>query len=106
ERAFYSGVGMLQGANVSVGRWTATPFELLGAPWIRGKELADYLNRRRIAGVRFSPVDFQPDEDRFKNRVCHGVRINLVNRQELDAGALGTEIASALYRLYPRDFQL
>ena len=106
EAALYPGVGMIEGANVSVGRGTSTPFEVLGAPWIRGKELADYLNLRWIAGVNFTAVEFQPNEDRFKNQVCHGIRINLLNRQELDAGALGTEIASALYRLYPRDFQL
>ncbi len=97
---------MVEGANVSVGRGTATPFELLGAPWIDGKKLAAYLNQRQIQGIRFVARDFTPNGNRYAHRLCHGVQIDLVDRQVLDAAALGVEIASALYRLYPRDFQL
>jgi len=106
EAILYSGVGLVEGANVSVGRGTDTPFELLGAPWINGMELAVYLNSRRIRGVQFIPVDFTPGDSLFKNRLCHGVRIILSDRNALDSPALGIEIASALYRLYPNDFQI
>lgn len=106
QAALYPGVALVEGANVSVGRGTEAPFELLGAPWIDGNELAAYLNGRNIQGVRFVPADFVPSENRYKNRLCHGVRIALTERQTLDAPALGVEIASALYRLYPQDFQL
>ena len=106
ETILYPGVAMVEGANVSVGRGTTTPFELLGAPWINGDELASYLNSRRIQGVRFTPLDFTPNSSRFKNQLCHGVQIVLLDRQGLDSPALGIEIASALYGLYPKDFQL
>jgi uncharacterized protein YbbC (DUF1343 family)/CubicO group peptidase (beta-lactamase class C family) len=106
EATLYPGVAMVEGSNVSVGRGTTTPFELLGAPWINGEELASYLNHRRIQGVRFMPVEFTPESSSFKNQLCHGVRIALLDRQALDSPALGIEIASALYRLYPNDFQL
>jgi uncharacterized protein YbbC (DUF1343 family) len=106
ETILYPGVAMVEGANVSVGRGTMTPFELLGAPWINGDELASYLNSRRIQGVRFTPLDFTPNSSRFKNQLCHGVQIVLLDRQVLDSPALGIEIASALYGLYPKDFQL
>jgi len=106
EAILYPGVAMVEGSNVSVGRGTDTPFELLGAPWIDGKELAAYLNNRKIQGLRFMPVDFTPTSSLFNNKVCHGVQIILVDRQTLDSPALGVEIASALYRLYPKDFQL
>ncbi|MBI3302844.1 MAG: DUF1343 domain-containing protein [Deltaproteobacteria bacterium] len=102
----YPGVAMVEGANVSVGRGTDTPFELLGAPWIDGKALAAYLYTRKIQGVRFVPRDFTPTGDHYEHRLCHGVRVVLVDRQVLDAAALGVEIASALYRLYPQHFQL
>lgn len=102
----YPGVGMVEGANVSVGRGTDSPFELLGAPWIRAKELTTYLNNRQIQGTRFMPAAFIPKTSSFKNRLCEGVQIVLVDRQALDSPALGVEIASALYRLYPGDFQL
>jgi uncharacterized protein YbbC (DUF1343 family) len=97
---------MVEGANVSVGRGTRTPFEILGAPWVDARELAAYLNRRNIQGVRFMPMDFTPESDRFEKQLCHGIQIILVDRQSLDSPALGLEIASALYKLYPRYFQL
>jgi uncharacterized protein YbbC (DUF1343 family) len=106
QTILYPGVAMVEGTNVSVGRGTDTPFELLGAPWIKGRELADYLNGRKIQGVRFMPIDFTPRANRFENQLCHGVQIVLVDRHALDSPALGVEIASALYRLYPNDFQI
>jgi uncharacterized protein YbbC (DUF1343 family) len=106
QTILYPGAAMVEGANVSVGRGTDTPFELLGAPWINARELADYLNGRRIQGVRFMPVDFIPRTNRFENQLCHGVQIVLVDRHALDSPALGVEIASALYRFYPNDFLL
>ena len=60
EATLYPGVGLLETTNVSVGRGTDTPFEVVGAPWIDGQQLAAYLNSRRIAGVRFVPVRFTP----------------------------------------------
>ena len=106
EAILYPGVAMVEGANVSVGRGTMTPFELFGAPWVNGEELASYLSNRNIQGVRFMPVDFRPSSSLFKNQLCHGVQIVLLNRQMLDSPALGIEIVSALYRLHPKDFQI
>ncbi len=106
EAILYPGVAMVESSNVSVGRGTTTPFELVGAPWINGEELASYLNNRGMQGVRFTPVDFTPGSSSFKNQLCHGIQIALLDRQVLDSPALGIEIASALYRFYPKDFQL
>ncbi|OGP73118.1 MAG: serine hydrolase [Deltaproteobacteria bacterium RBG_16_50_11] len=106
EGTLYPGVAMVEGANVSVGRGTATPFELVGAPWIDADQLTQYLNGRRIPGVEFRRAQFVPDGDRFKNRECRGVRILLTDRQALNSPSLGIEIASALYRLYPKEFEI
>ena len=106
ETTLYPGVGMIEGANVSVGRGTDTPFEVLGAPWMDAEKLAVYLNARQIQGVRFLPVDFTPRENRFAGRVCHGVQIVLLDRLALDSPELGVELATALYKLFPGDFQL
>jgi len=106
QAILYPGVALVEGTNVSVGRGTATPFEILGAPWINGEELASYLNDRKIQGVTFTPVDFTPNSSSFKKELCHGVRVVLHDRQVLDAPALGIEIATALYRLYPGNFQI
>lgn len=56
--------------------------------------------------MAFAPTDFTPVADRFRGQTCHGVRITLIDRQALDAPALGVELASALHRLYPQRFRL
>jgi uncharacterized protein YbbC (DUF1343 family)/CubicO group peptidase (beta-lactamase class C family) len=106
QTILYPGVGMLEAANLSVGRGTGTPFELLGAPWIKARELASYLNNRNIDGVRFMPLEFVPNNDRYKDQVCRGVQIALTDRQALDSGSLGLELAAALYKLYAKEFEI
>ena len=104
--ALYPGVGLLETTNISVGRGTATPFEVLGAPWIDGRRLAAYLWARRLPGIRFSPVRFTPDDSVFKGHLCFGLRFTVVDREALRPVALGIEIASALRTLYPVDWQI
>jgi len=106
EAALYPGVAMIEGTNVSVGRGTDTPFEIVGAPWIEGRELAAYLNTREISGVRFVPVRFTPSAASYESQLCEGINIVLTERDRLDAPELGIELASALQRLYPQQFQI
>jgi uncharacterized protein YbbC (DUF1343 family)/CubicO group peptidase (beta-lactamase class C family) len=106
EAALYPGLGMIEGANISVGRGTGTPFELLGAPWIVPTALAEYLNAREIGGVRFIPLSFTPNASIYAGEKCGGVSIVVTDRDDLDAPELGVEIASALHRLYPDEFKL
>lgn len=106
EATLYPGVGLIEGANVSVGRGTSKPFELIGAPWVDGVRLAGYLSRRDIGGVRFEPTDFTPVADRYAGRDCQGVRVTLTDRANLDVARLGVELAAAFHRLYPAQFQL
>jgi len=102
--ALYPGVGLLETTNVSVGRGTDTPFEVLGAPWLDGGRLAQILNARGIPGVRFSPTRFTPSSSVFAGQHCGGVRLDVVDRAALRAVSLGIEIAVALRDLYPRDW--
>jgi len=106
QAILYGGVGMVESANVSVGRGTPTPFEVMGAPWISGHKLAGYLNQRHISGVVFEPVVFVPTASRYHGQRCEGVRVRLVNRSTFNGPALGLELASALYRLYPGKFHV
>jgi uncharacterized protein YbbC (DUF1343 family) len=106
EAALYPGVALIEGTNISVGRGTDTPFEVIGAPWIKNKELAAYLNSRGIAGVRFVPVTFTPAAAVYSGLNCEGVNIVLTERNALDAPELGMELAAALKKLYPTDFKM
>jgi len=104
EATLYPGLGLLETTNVSVGRGTDTPFELLGAPWIEASKLAAYLNSRRLPGVRFTPLHFTPSTSVHSGERCGGVRVTLVDRDALRSVALGMEIAAALRALYPADW--
>jgi uncharacterized protein YbbC (DUF1343 family) len=106
EETLYPGVALLEGANVSVGRGTDTPFERVGAPWIDGKALAASLNSKKIQGVRFLPMDFRPLSGLFSGEVCHGVQIALIDRQALEPTEMGVELLAALYRLSPQNLKL
>ncbi len=106
ETILYPGVALVEGSNLSVGRGTDTPFELLGAPWINAERLTAYLNSRNIPGVSFAPVRFTPASDAYKNKACQGVRITLTDRKALNVADMGIEIVSALHKLYPADFQI
>lgn len=106
EATLYPGVGLLETTNVSVGRGTNTPFEVVGAPWINGQELALHLNRRSIAGVRFVPLRFTPNASVFKDESCSGINIVVTDRSRFRAVRTGIEIAVALRRLYPNDWKV
>ena len=104
QAALYPGIGILETTNLSVGRGTDSPFEVFGAPWMNGPRVAATLNARGIAGVRFTPVSFKPLSSVFKDEACSGVRITLVDRNAVNAVALGIHVATALRDLHPMEW--
>lgn len=106
EAALYPGVALIEGTNVSVGRGTDTPFELVGAPWIKSKEFAAYLNGRGMAGVRFVPTSFTPNSSVYSGQECQGVNIVVTDRNGIAGPELGIELAAALRKLYAADFKI
>ena len=98
----YPGVAMLEASpNYSVGRGTDAPFEQIGADWIHGRELADFLNGRFIPGVRVYPTRFRPANGAFAGKTVEGVRFVITNRNEFDSIRLGLELGYACSKLYP-----
>lgn len=106
EAELYPGLGMIEATNISVGRGTNTPFEVVGAPWVNGSELARYLNGREISGVRFVPERFTPSSSQYAGQECGGVSILLTDRNALDGPEMGLEVAAALWKLYPQQYKL
>jgi uncharacterized protein YbbC (DUF1343 family) len=106
EATLYTGTCLLENTVVSIGRGTDTPFEILGAPWFKGLEVADYLNARQIPGVRFMARRFRPSDDVYKGQDCDGLDVQLINRDALDTGRLGLELLAAALKLHPGKFTL
>jgi uncharacterized protein YbbC (DUF1343 family) len=106
EAVLYPGIGAIEGTNLSVGRGTDTPFEHVGAPWIDGVQLADALNARGLPGIRFYPVRFTPASSKYAKQECQGVFMIVTDRVALRPVRVGLEIASALTRMYPTQYQI
>ena len=106
EATLYPGIGLLETTNLSVGRGTDTPFEVVGAPYIDGRKFAAYLNAKNLSGVRFVPIKFKPNASVFKDEMLGGINIVITDRAEFKSIRTGIEIASALRALYPSDWQI
>jgi SSS family transporter len=123
EATLYPALGMMDATNVSVGRGTATPFEVFGAgatvatkdapaqaAWFDGNAVAAYLTARKIPGVAFATTTFPVAEDAnhypYHGQTIKGVRLTVTDRAALDSPELGIEILSALHHLYPTQFKL
>jgi uncharacterized protein YbbC (DUF1343 family) len=105
EALLYPGIGLLETTNLSVGRGTDTPFEVIGAPWLDGVLLARELNSAGLAGVRFVPLAFTPDASVFSGEKCGGVNIMITDHSTFRPLRTGFEIARRLRRLYPETWQ-
>lgn len=96
----YPGIGMLEATNVSVGRGTESPFEVLGAPWIDEEKLAADLNAASLPGVRVVPLRFTPTATKFAKEECRGVHFVITNWNEFRSFDLGLAIAHSLVKLH------
>lgn len=101
----YPGVGLLEATNVSVGRGTDTPFQVVGAPWISGRELASELNQIELPGVTFVPIEFTPVSSKHANIACRGIEILITDRTRLESVPVGLAIAKSLRKLYPEAWE-
>ncbi len=98
----YPAVGLLEySKNYSVGRGTDSPFEVVGAEFIRGGDLCRELMSRAVQGFRCYPITFQPNASMLAGKTVEGLRLSVTNRDLFNAGKLGVELMSALRKLYP-----
>jgi len=105
QALLYPGVGLIESTNVSVGRGTDTPFQIVGDPWISGTDLARELDRAELPGVVFVPVEFTPESSKHANVLCHGIELIITDRNRFESVATGLAIAKALRKLYPDNWE-
>jgi len=106
QAILYPGSCLLESNQVSVGRGTDTPFQIIGAPWFKGREVAEYLNGLAIPGVRFLARRFRPTASVFKDEDCEGLDIQLIDRDALDSVRMGLELLYATMKFHPGKFNL
>jgi uncharacterized protein YbbC (DUF1343 family) len=102
----YPGIEILQAGGVSVGRGTDSAFLEFGAPWIKPEELLAELKRRSIARVTFEAKTFTPKTGPYTGEKCDGVGLTVTDRDGFRSMLMGMEIAEALHKLYPQQFQI
>ena len=106
QALLYLGVGLLEASNVSVGRGTDQPFELFGAPWVEGRQLAVALNQADLPGLRFVAITFTPASSKFAGQVCQGCYITVTDRTAVEPVRAGLTIAWTLKHLFGDKFEI
>jgi uncharacterized protein YbbC (DUF1343 family) len=101
----YIGIGVMEFTNISVGRGTDTPFEVMGAPWINERDLALAVNAANPPGVRVLPVRFTPNATKFKGQECGGLQFVITDWNEFRSFEFGLVIMHAMRKLYPTKWE-
>lgn len=96
----YPGCVMIEGTNVSEGRGTTRPFEIIGAPFIDPYALIAELKKDQLPGVVFRPLHFQPTFHKFAGELCGGIQLHVIDRKSFKPVITGIAIISAIRRLY------
>ena len=102
----YTGTCLFEGTNLSEGRGTTRPFELIGAPWIDSIALAAELNSLGLNGVYFRPASFTPTTSKFSGKQCFGVQVHVTNRYTFESVKTGYAMLEVIRTMYPDDFQI
>ncbi len=95
----------LEGTQVSEGRGTTKPFEILGAPYVDAKEFTDSLNKLQLPGVIFRETNFLPTFQKHQNTICGGTFLHISDRQKFKSVLTGIAIIKILFEMYPNDFK-
>lgn len=102
----YPGTCLIEGTNLSEGRGTCLPFQVIGAPWVDGRRLAEALRREKLPGIAVRPVFFRPFASKWAGEVCEGVQVHVIDPKEVRPVELGLRILFVVRNIFPGDFQL
>jgi uncharacterized protein YbbC (DUF1343 family) len=102
----YNATCIFEGTNVSEGRGTTIPFELVGAPWIKPMDLASRLNKLGLPGVHFRPQYFTPTFSKHQGKMCGGVEVHVLDRKAFRPVKTGWAMLETIRQMYPDDFSV
>jgi uncharacterized protein YbbC (DUF1343 family) len=101
----YPGTVLFEGTQLSEGRGTTRPFELIGAPWLDGEVLAARMNDVGLAGVYFRPAIFEPTFQKHARMTCGGCQMHVLRRDDFDPVIAGVALLRECYALAPDQFK-
>ncbi len=101
----YPGFCLFEGTNLSEGRGTTRPFQLIGAPWLESRELADRLNARGLPGVRFRTQNFKPVFSKFENENIEGIQVHVLDRDQFQPVETALSVIEEIRDLHPAEFE-
>jgi uncharacterized protein YbbC (DUF1343 family) len=102
----YPGTCLLEGTNLSEGRGTPLPFEILGAPWMNGHLLAQRVNSEELPGVFTRPASFLPSGSKYQGKVCHGIQVHVLDRELFSPLRTILAVIIACQELFPDRFAI
>lgn len=100
----YTGTCLFEGTNVSEGRGTSCPFEIIGAPYVDSRRLLSYLRTKNLPGVAFTPAYFTPTSSKHKGEFCQGVHIHVTDYHSYESYRTGLMVLEAMRDLFPENF--
>jgi uncharacterized protein YbbC (DUF1343 family) len=101
----YPGTVLFEGTNLSEGRGTTRPFEIVGAPWVNPEALCRKLEAHELPGVRFRPVVFEPTFQKHARTACGGCQIHVLDRTVFEAVASGVAVLAEIRSQNPSRFE-
>ncbi len=105
----YVGTCLFEGTNLSEGRGTDIPFESFGAPWLSSEKVIEYLNnlpneeKTAFNGLKFTPYTFTPTFSDYEGKKCYGIRIEIINKNEVNMFETGLQLIRAVRAIHPEN---
>ena len=101
----YIGTCVFEGVNVSEGRGTTQPFELIGSPWINAAALEKRMAALDMPGLHFRRASFKPTFSKYQNELCHGVQVHITDREKADVFLSGLKLLEMIRDMYPEKLE-
>lgn len=101
----YSGTCLFEGTNISEGRGTAAPFEIIGAPFIDGIHLVEKMREKKLPGVMYSPAYFNPWFSKFQGKECEGIHIHITDYSTYQSARTGLELLFTIQEMYGEEMK-
>ena len=101
----YIGTCVFEGVNVSEGRGTTQPFELIGSPWINAAALEKHIAALDMPGLHFRRASFKPTFSKYQNELCHGVQVHITDREKADVFLGGLKLLETIRDMYPEKLE-